>query len=80
MSRTQPTFEIAQLLVKDDQDLIHKATGGWIRKAEISYTSSLLAFPDKNAAIMPRTLLLSFLMQRRKNIILNLAIKNKIPR
>lgn len=51
------TFEIAEILVYDDHDLIHKATGGWIREAGKKDRQSLLRFLDKYAATMPRTML-----------------------
>jgi len=51
------TFEIAALLVNDKQDLIHKAAGGWIREAGKQDPKKLLAFLDKHAATMPRTML-----------------------
>jgi hypothetical protein len=51
------TFKIAEILVNDDQDLIHKATGWMLRAAGDSERSQLLTFLDKYAATMPRTLL-----------------------
>jgi len=51
------TFQIAELLVNDKQDLIHKATGGWIREAGKRDSQKLLSFLDKHAATMPRTML-----------------------
>ena len=51
------TFRIAELLVKDKHDLIHKATGWMLRFAGSKDKKRLLAFLDKHASVMPRTLL-----------------------
>jgi 3-methyladenine DNA glycosylase AlkD len=54
---TADTFAIAELLVKDKEDLIHKAAGGWIRQAGKGDKAALLQFLDKYAVTMPRTML-----------------------
>jgi len=54
---TADTFKIAEILVKDDQDLIHKATGWMLRAAGGTDRQKLLGFLDKHAASMPRTAL-----------------------
>lgn len=51
------TFQIAELLLNDQHDLIHKATGGWVREAGKRDKPRLLNFLDKYAATMPRTTL-----------------------
>ncbi len=51
------TFNIAELLVKDKEDLIHKATGWMLRFAGDRDPKKLMWFLDKYAATMPRTLL-----------------------
>jgi 3-methyladenine DNA glycosylase AlkD len=51
------TFEIAGMLLDDEEDLIHKATGGWLREAGKKDRRRLLSFLDRHAATMPRTAL-----------------------
>jgi hypothetical protein len=51
------TFKIAEILLHDKEDLIHKATGGWIREAGRKFPTRLLEFLDAHAATMPRTIL-----------------------
>lgn len=54
---TAETFKIAEMLINDDQDLIHKAVGGWVREAGKRDPDGLLDFLDRFAATMPRTAL-----------------------
>lgn len=51
------TFAIAEILVDDDHDLIHKAVGGWIREAGKKDAKPLRGFLDHHAATMPRVML-----------------------
>jgi 3-methyladenine DNA glycosylase AlkD len=50
-------FLIAEILVHDSEDLVHKGTGWMLRFAGDKDIKRLLAFLDKYAATMPRTLL-----------------------
>ena len=51
------TFKIAAILVNDKEDLIYKATGWMLRFAGAKDRKKLIAFLNKYAATMPRTLL-----------------------
>jgi 3-methyladenine DNA glycosylase AlkD len=51
------TFRIAEILINDTEDLIHKAAGGWIREAGKKDKQKLISFLDKHAATMPRVFL-----------------------
>jgi len=50
-------FKIAEILLKDEQDLIHKATGWALRYAGDKDRQRLLNFLDKYAVTMPRVAL-----------------------
>ncbi|MEO5681169.1 MAG: DNA alkylation repair protein [Chitinophagaceae bacterium] len=54
---TTEAFKIAEMLMGDKEDLVHKATGWMLRFAGDKEPAKLLQLLDKYAATMPRTLL-----------------------
>lgn len=57
LKQVDDTFAIAELLLSDDEDLVHKATGWMLRTAGDKDRTRLLEFLDEHAATMPRVLL-----------------------
>ena len=55
--RYAPTLTVAQRLLKDREDLLHKATGWMLREVGKRDKDTLTAFLDRHAAVMPRTML-----------------------
>ena len=53
----QPTLLVAQVLLRDEQDLIHKATGWMLREMGKRNPIELRKFLEKNVSVMPRTML-----------------------
>lgn len=53
----QDTFEIAEYLLHDSEDLIHKAVGWMLREAGKKNKPALLSFIKTHVSVMPRTML-----------------------
>jgi 3-methyladenine DNA glycosylase AlkD len=53
----QPTLLVAQELLRDEQDLIHKATGWMLREMGKRNPIELRRFLERNVSVMPRTML-----------------------
>ena len=54
---TEDAFALAELLVKDKEDLVHKAVGGVLRWAGQLDKARMNAFLERHAATMPRVML-----------------------
>jgi len=70
------TFKIAEILIDDKHDLIHKAVGSWIREAGKKDKKRLIDFLDNYAAVMPRTMLryaIEKLEKKQRDYFLNKA-------
>lgn len=55
--QTDDAFAIAEILINDKEDLVHKGTGWMLRFAGTKDKKRLISLLDKYAATMPRTLL-----------------------
>jgi 3-methyladenine DNA glycosylase AlkD len=57
MKETEDTFKLAELMIKEKEDLIQKAIGWMLRTTTGVNKAGLLQFLDKHAATMPRPML-----------------------
>ncbi len=57
LNQTEDTFKLAEILLNDDEDLIHKAVGWMLRIAGGVDEKGLLSFLDRHANKMPRVML-----------------------
>ena len=57
MKDVNDTFKISEMLLQDEEDLVHKATGWMLRTAGDKDRERLRGFLDEHAAKMPRVLL-----------------------
>lgn len=76
----EDTFRLAELLLADGHDLIHKAAGGWLREAGKRDRQRLMDFLDRHAAKMPRTFLryaIEHLDKKTRDYYLNLRATKK---
>ena len=60
------TFKLAEILLNDEEDMVHKASGWMLRFAGSKDSKKLLEFLDKYAAQMPRTMLRNSIEQLSK--------------